>query len=95
MYATYTVHKIPNVCITTQHHSTQTEQRNQITHSPVILHNQIANTKISTTANTKSHVRHGMEMQLQLLKAQIYERSFEITFTRRRVSSDVQVHPTA
>jgi len=36
-----------------------------------------------------------MEMQLDLPKAQIYERSFQITFTRRGSSSDVRVHPTA
>jgi hypothetical protein len=36
-----------------------------------------------------------MEMQLHPLKSQIYERSFQVTFTLRGSSSDVQVHPTA
>jgi hypothetical protein len=36
-----------------------------------------------------------MEMQLHPLKSQAYERSFQVTFTLRGSSSEVQVHPTA
>jgi len=35
-----------------------------------------------------------MEMQLHPLKVQIYERSFQITFTQHGSSFDVQEHPT-
>jgi hypothetical protein len=82
----------------TQHHSTLFEQRNQITRSPLLYYartKSLTNTHITTNANTKSHVRQRMEMQLHLLRAQIYERSFQIAFTRRGSSSDVQVYPTA